>query len=199
MYTTPLLLKRFNRGQAAMIAIVFFVFISLVTLGAIAGLGISQLQISNDLLGAKRAYAVAYAALDDGVYRLTQVPNSWRVPENADQIQLNSQTVGTAAITYNPDGFAGSNDFIITAGGSNQGRYRKIKFTGYIPDSALTISLRSAMQMGSLGIHMSATSRLTPVCDGPCAGTGNFLSNGYYLNINDKALEQEISEWVLGK
>lgn len=172
----------FREGQAALTAIIFFVFISLVILGGFGSLALSRFQIARELLAAKRAFATADSLVEDVVYRQAN-SSIFRVPDqslSADWMtSLNSQAVGKFTIQSNLDGSSQTQDFLVTATGDSGGHFRTLKLSWQIPDNKLIVKLKGAMEVGAMGMHFDGNTSLTAYCGGgPCSSGGNFYSNG---------------------
>ncbi|QQG45986.1 MAG: hypothetical protein HYY55_03345 [Candidatus Niyogibacteria bacterium] len=66
---------RNNSGQAALTAVIFFLFISLALAGAFAGSALSELKSVKNLKNSRQSYVYAEGVLEDAAYRLISGKN----------------------------------------------------------------------------------------------------------------------------
>ena len=64
-----------STGQAALTAVLFFIFISLALMGGFGGLAATELQQAKTLEKSKRSFMFAEGALEDALYRLKSGKN----------------------------------------------------------------------------------------------------------------------------
>lgn len=164
---------RFCSGQAAMITVIFFLFISLIVLGTFASLGVSQLQNANELFRAKRAYVSAESGLDDVNWRITNALST--VGQSPFTLTNFNGGDTTVTVTANPDSLSGTEDYLVNASSNIANRYRNVKMIFKIPDDNLFIGAASAAQAGWLGLELNNNAAVKSSAG---EGTGNVFSNG---------------------
>lgn len=164
---------RFCSGQAAMITVIFFLFISLIVLGTFASLGVSQLQNASELFRAKRVYVSAESGLDDVNWRITNALST----ASQSPFTLTNFNGGdtTVTVTANPDSLSSTEDYLVNASSNIANRYRNVKMIFKIPDDNLFIGAASAAQAGWLGLELNNNA---VVKSSAGEGKGNVFSNG---------------------
>lgn len=168
-----------NSGQAAMIAVFFFLFISLVIAGAVGYAGVSSLQSANDLLGGKKSYINAESGVEDISYRIvngvsgatqTMPLSGYSVPPSS--VLING---GNTRVDVSYDGVR----YSITSQGNIKQRFRThyAKFSISTPEDG--IGFDSALQAGFLGVVMGTGSGDAPVLvNADPTKAANMRSNG---------------------
>ncbi len=86
----------YRKGQAVMLAVIFFLFISLTLLGAFGFLGVSHLQAANEALRSERAYVTSESGLEEVITRLLNLKQTNATQAVPEVITLN----GGAANVY---------------------------------------------------------------------------------------------------
>jgi hypothetical protein len=164
---------RYNSGQAALVAVLFFLFVSLVVLGAFAALGVSQLQGANNLLASRKSYASAASGVDDAIYRV------------AKQINFeNSREGSTKILTLNPALLNGTNATKTAIDNPLPSQYNissTAAITSHFRAIAAQFSVRptnapgfpSAMMAGFLGIKLSGNTCVLHVNEEDTADCNN--------------------------
>lgn len=151
---------RKNSGQAALIAVLFFLFISLALIGAFSGFAALELRSAETLEKSKRSYIYAEGALEDAIYRFISAKN---MPN-----QVSYYENGLMATTSVSD-ISGLKE-IETAGEYNSA-LRKIKA---VLNQGAGISFYYGTQIGLGGLEMDQNSEIR----GAGSAVGNVYSNG---------------------
>lgn len=152
-------LRRFSQsprgqaGQAALIAVVFFLFIGLTVIGGMSSFAALELRSSRALEESKQSYVFAEGALEDGVYRSLSGKNLPDLVSYAEESFSASVTV--------TDTLTGKT---IVAAGRNASALRNIEAT--LAETGTIF--RYASHVGDLGLEMFSSSRIN----------GNVFSNG---------------------
>jgi hypothetical protein len=152
-------IKPGERGQAALIIVVFFVLFSLVIVGSAGLLGASHIRTANELLLAKQAYVTAESAVEDYGYRLL---NNLNPPGHGGSIDISDLNGGTAHIDVTIDAngkFNLDSEGIIPGLADSDNRTRKIKAVASLSECN-GVSFESAMQAGFLGVNMNGVFNL---------------------------------------
>lgn len=180
----------YESGQVAIVAVIFFLLISLVTLGSFAALGINQFSEANELLYGKKAYATLESGVEDLTLRTLK---GWYLPTNAGLKETNlSLNGGTAVTTLAHDGTleAYPKQYKVTAKADVSKRYRKIVMDFEVPDSKLAVSVKSAIQAGYLGIKINSDAQIHSTYGynkGDIFSNGSFVSTGGNIVVNGNA------------
>src|SRR4051812_39759763 len=113
--------KMKHSGQAMLIAVVFFLMISLIVVLGVATPILKQVRNSIELVRSKETYFLAEAGIEDALYRLRLN----KTVSTGDSITLNGST-----ITLNVAPILGGE--IITSTANNANRIRKAEITAII-------------------------------------------------------------------
>ncbi len=130
----------FQSGQAALLAVIMFLFISLVVTSSFALLGVRHLQAAGNLITSKKSYAAAESALEDFAYRFKKGQS----PSGLTYTDPNGATVTV--------GVAGTITKQITVTSNLKGVYRAMK--GNLITS-IKGSFKYGAQVGPLGLGMT--------------------------------------------
>lgn len=177
-----------TRGQVALIIVILFLFVSLIVVGGLALLGISQIHNSNSLVYGKKSYATAESMLEDAVHRIDSGKNYNNVDidgkKNLTSTLLNGGA-GTDTRVSIDDSIAPT--FALSATSTLSSRIRKIT-SSYVGQSGSLPGFQSAMQAGYLGIVLEQSACIIHATETPsnCASQqggasaehGNVRSNG---------------------
>ena len=85
----------YQRGQAMLLAVILFLFISSVIVFGIANPILKQVHISQDLTRSKQSYYLAEGSLEDAIYRIKNVKKI----SSGDTNTLNGYTSTISLIT----------------------------------------------------------------------------------------------------
>ena len=161
--------KAFKSGQAAIIASVFFLFISLVLIGAYGFMSVSRLQGAHELMRSKKSYANAESAIEDVSYRALRQKNisavgMETVPEAGFLNGGHAEVVSSVSGEY----------YTVSAVGDVQQRYRKVNaaFQRVIVNG---LTFESALQAGYLGTVLK---NLIVIQNADTNLSGSIFSNG---------------------
>jgi hypothetical protein len=144
-----------NQGQAMIVSVLFFMFLSLAITSGIVAPSIKEYKIAGEGLLSKQSIFLSESGAEDAYYR-------WRKPKTIDyteSITLNGNTVTTTTVNTS------SVIKTVTASADVSGRQRK---TEIVLSSDDGISFSYGMQIGDGGIDMQSTSQFQ----------GNVFSNG---------------------
>ncbi|MEK7643577.1 MAG: hypothetical protein AAB372_03990 [Patescibacteria group bacterium] len=157
-------------GQAALGAVLFFVSLSLIVIGAFAALGITQIQAANEILISTRAHATTESGTEDALYRMTQVVFAKPALDVSYDVILNG---GDTTMTLSNPG--GGLSYTIQAQGQVLDRHRNTGVNFDIVDGSALVHVDDPVQAGHLGVEMYANS-VVQSSEGPQEGTA--FSNG---------------------
>ncbi len=152
--------KNLQSGQAMLLAVLFFLSISLTVVLGIAAPILKQVKIAGDVVRSKASYYLAEGALEDGLYRLKNAKNI----VSGDTIVVNGYTT-TLTLTTTGTGK------IIEATSNRGGIVRKMQ--AQVVQGA-GIAFNYGLQAGNGGVTM----------DGGSSIDGNIYSNGSINAIN---------------
>ena len=160
--------KKYSKGQAAMTAVLFFVFISVALVGAFSRFASSELRQVKTLEKSKRSYLFAEGALEDALYRLKSGNN---MPDSVSYAE--GDLSATTTVTDSADGLE-----IETRGSADAAR-RSV-------EAALIEGTEAAfnygVQIGAGGLHMKNTSSVY----------GNVFSNGLVTGENSNIVRGDL-------
>lgn len=143
-----------SQGQAALTAVLFFIFISLALVGGFGGLAATELQQVKTLEKSKRSYLFAEGAMEDALYRKKAGKN---MPSSV------SYTNGDLSATTTVTSFADSIEIETRGADSNARRAIKASLV-----EGSEVAFNYGMQVGDGGLHLRNTSSVY----------GNVYSNG---------------------
>jgi len=155
---------KYKKGQAALIASIFFMLVSLAILGSVGVLGISHLERARDLVYSRKSYATAESGLEDAVFRIVGGMNF----NSGDYVYLNN---GKARVDYTNSGGERS----VSAYGDVQKRLRNVS-TRFTKNAKGSIPFPNALGSGFLGVVLEGNTTITHV-NYPTE-VGNVFSNG---------------------
>lgn len=90
---------KYKNGQAALITVVFFLFISLAIVLGMSSIALRETRIARINVNAKQSYFLAEAGAEDAVYRITQSKNYNAI----ETLSLNGNTVITTVTDVGAD------------------------------------------------------------------------------------------------
>ncbi|MBI2039311.1 MAG: hypothetical protein HYT22_03490 [Candidatus Niyogibacteria bacterium] len=157
-----------SRGQAALTAVLFFIFISLALVGGFGGLAASELQQVKTFERSKRSYLFAEGALEDAIYRLKSGKN---MPSSVSY--TDGDLSATTVVTDTVDAIE-----IETRGADSTAR-RAIKAS--LADGT-EVAFNYGMQIGDGGLAMRNTASVL----------GNVYSNGPVTGENKNIVYGDI-------
>jgi len=157
-----------NKGAALMIAVLFFLFISIaVVLGAV-GPFVREIDGAQDLIKSKSSYYIAEAGNEDVIYRLKNGMQT----SASEIVVLDDLTTSVDIIDV------GSNGKEIISNGSVDSNIRIIKTE--ISTTVSGVSFFYGAQVGEGGVEMEQNSRI----EGAGGTPGNVYSNGPIVGAN---------------
>ena len=155
--------NNYKNGQAMLIAVVFFLFVSITVVFGIATPILKQVRISKDLILSKGSYELANGAIEDILYRL----------QNNKQVASSELlTVGQVTVTSVVTNTATGKQIISTANIGN--KIRKIKSNILLGTG---ISFHYGVQAGMGGFVLQNSSSITGnvFSGGTITGSGNYI------------------------
>ena len=153
-------LKIYNGGQAMLVSIVFFLFISLAVISGLVLSPLREFKNANLNLNSKKSYALAESGLEDAFYRLT---NGFSI-SGSETITLDSNSVITTISS------AGNETDIVSQGDVGNSE-RKVSLT---LDTGVGVSFNYGIQTGYGGLTMSNNAGVN----------GNVYTNGDITGSN---------------
>jgi len=152
-----------NQGQAALIAVVFFLFLSLALVAAFANTAVQESKILRVNLDAKQSYFLAEAGVEDA---------TWRIIKGKNYTSPIILTLGGVSATTTVTNI-GANSKTITASGDVSGESRSIS-TSLAPGGT-SVSFHYGVQVGDGGIMMGNNSSIigNVYSDGSITGSGS--------------------------
>ncbi|MBI1957593.1 MAG: hypothetical protein HYS44_04040 [Candidatus Niyogibacteria bacterium] len=157
---------RASDGQAALTAVLFFIFISLAVAGGFGGLAVSELRQVKTLEKSKRSYVYAEGALEDALYRSKAGKN---MPSSV------SYTEGDLSVTITVTDVA--NAIEIEARGADSNARRAVKA---VLEEGTEAAFNYGIQVGDGGLHMknSSSVRGNVFSNGPVTGENKNIAYG---------------------
>ncbi len=154
----------YKRGQAMLIAVIFFVAVSAVIIQQISVPTLTQIKIDREIEKSKKSYSLAEAALEEVIYRL----RSGKQVLASETLDLNGGTV--TVVTTNT---ATGKRILATASVDND--IRKVQADLVLGTG---ISFHYGVQAGNGGFVLSNSSSVTGNIhsSGPITGSGNLIS-----------------------
>ncbi|TAL49352.1 hypothetical protein EPN83_01220 [Patescibacteria group bacterium] len=137
--------RKVETGQAMILAVLFFVFISLAILLGISGPVLRQVKIVSDLLNSRESYFLAEAGMEDVVYRLKN-----RLPVSSSGQMLTISGQSAAVDTVDSAG-----EKVVTATANWSGRIRKVETR---LTTGVGVSFNYGVQVGNGGFEMENNS-----------------------------------------
>ncbi|TSC78488.1 MAG: hypothetical protein G01um101429_761 [Parcubacteria group bacterium Gr01-1014_29] len=145
-----------NTGQAAITAVLFFVFISLAIVFSITSIAYREIRDARVTIAAHRSYAAADGGVEDAYYRVTK----GKQISSTENLTID----GVQVITTITD--VGLNKKDIIATGDTNNHIRKAKLT--LKEGATAVSFNYGVQVDVGGLDMNSNSQVN----------GNVFSNG---------------------
>lgn len=158
---------RGEEGQAAMISVVFFLFISLAVVGAFSFFAASELRIARTFEKSKQSYIFAEGAMEDAVYRIRSdknMPSSLVYQEGDAQATITVTDIGGAF-----------NEKEINIAGVQVDASRKLKTTLIESEGAV---FNYGSHVGEFGLQMDSNARVN----------GNVFSNGNITGLSNSVI-----------
>lgn len=171
--------RRNNKGAAMLIAVIFFLFISLTIVIGIATPILNQVKDSIELVHSKETFYLAEGGIEDAVYRVLY--NKTIV--TGDTLPING---GTATLTYSSSG--ATKTLLVSA--NVGGRIRKMQMNLV---SGTGIAFHYGIQSGQGGFLLQNSSSITgnAFSSGPVVGSGNYI-NGDVISAGSSGLINNI-------
>ncbi|MEK7588623.1 MAG: hypothetical protein AAB438_02280 [Patescibacteria group bacterium] len=160
-------LRQRQGGQAMLISVIFFLFISLAIISGFVSPTIREFRITNDLIKSRQGLFLSESSVEDVYYRLREA----LTVDSPQTLTLNGDTA-TTTITD-----SGIDEKTITSTGDVSSRQRKTETKMVTGDG---ISFAYGMQIGDGGIDMQGTSQLigNAFSNGPVVGAANNFIQG---------------------
>ncbi len=170
------LFKNSQRGQAILIAVLFFLAISLTVVLGVATPILQAVKIGNDLIHSKASYFLAEGALEDAVYR---VKNGDMV-NNGGTITVDGYTTTISVVSD------GSDQQTIEASADYNNVYRNMQATVSAGTGA---SFSYGLQAGAGGFYISGGSTIngSVYSNGPIIGSSGTIT-GAAISANSASL-----------
>src|SRR3989344_2622065 len=149
-----------NSGQAMLISVIFFIFISLAIISGLVSPTVREFKIANDLIRSRQSLVLAESGSEDAYFRLKNAQSIG----SSTSITLNGNTA-TTTITD-----SGYNEKTITALGDVSLRQRKNELVLNTGDG---VSFNYGIQSGTGGFEI-----------GNATVNGNVYSNGIVIGAN---------------
>jgi len=157
-----------NGGQAALTAVIFFLFISLAVVFGAAAPALKEMKISKELLSSKESYFFSEGALEDASFRVFSGKN---MPSEL----VYSDGLFRATTTVSDIIGAGADTKEITVSGAKTDLFRKLKSV-LVEDTGAAFNYAS--QVGDLGLKMFSNA----------AVNGNVFSNGDIIGYSNSVI-----------
>lgn len=155
-----------NSGQAMIISVVFFLFISLAIISGLVSPSVREFKIANDLIKSRQSFFLSESAVEDSYFRL----KTGKMIGGTNTITLESNSA-TATITD-----SGYNEKTISSLGDVSSRQRKNEI---ILNTGVGVSFSYGVQVGQGGLEMSNSSQVI----------GNAYSNGNIIGTNSARIQ----------
>lgn len=154
--------QNFCKGQAVIMVVVFFLFISLSVIFSVVSPALKNLKISHDLAKAKISYFFAESGVEDAIYRIkNNLPYAASYNFTADGMKASMTITGAG------------NSKTVEAKGENNNNFRKVRVNLDIATNE--VDFFYGVQVGAGGIEMGQSSNIT----------GSVYSNGSITGEND--------------
>jgi hypothetical protein len=153
-----------NKGQAALIAVVLILFISLGLVFGFVTIALSQAQIAKNTLAAKQSYMLAESGIEDAIFRIKSGKNI----SSTETITMNGSTVQTTVADV-----AGTKEIISNGDISSAARRLKV-----VMQNSVGTNFPYGVQVGNGGLAMSNSSRVN----------GSVYSNGNIIGSNSATI-----------
>jgi len=157
-----------NKGAALLIAVLFFLIVSVTIVIGSSGPVIADRKAAQNLINSKASYFASEAGVEDVSYRIIKSKNY----DNAETLTLDGYTASSAVVDND-----GAKE--VTTTGNADNRVRKTK-TKLIPGTGA--SFHYGVQVGDGGLVMSNTSRVD----------GNVFSNGQISGSNSNIINGDV-------
>ncbi len=164
-----------NSGQAALTAVLFFLFISVAATGGLASFAASELKSADTLVKSKQTRSYAEGSSEDAAFRVIAGKN---VPSQFSYSEGELSATTTATLIYDEDGELESID--ILTDGAQANIKRKINV---LMEKVYIASFLFGGLVGAGGIDMQNTSSII----------GNVHTNGSITGQNSPAIEGNVS------
>ncbi len=162
---TSFIFKNSQAGQAIMIAVIFFLAISLTVVLGIATPILQSVKIGNDLIRSKASYFLAEGALEDAIYR---IKNGGTV-NNGDTITVDGYTTTISVVS------GANNQQTIETSADYNNIYRNMQASVSTGSGA---SFSYGLQAGAGGFYISGGSTVngSVYSDGPILGSSGTIT-----------------------
>src|SRR3990167_4976651 len=155
-----------NQGQAMIISMIFFLFISLAIISGLVSPSVREFKIANDLIKSRQSFFLSESAVEDSYFRL----KTGKAIGATNTISLGDNSA-TATITD-----SGYNEKTISALGDVSSRQRKNEL---VLNTGVGVSFNYGVQVGQGGLEMNNLSKII----------GNAYSNGNIIGTNSARIQ----------
>src|SRR3989338_6619287 len=155
-----------NLGQAMIISMIFFLFISLAIISGLVSPSVREFKIANDLIKSRQSFFLSESAVEDSYFRL----KTGKAIGATNTISLGDNSA-TATITD-----SGYNEKTISALGDVSSRQRKNEL---VLNTGVGVSFNYGVQVGQGGLEMNNLSKII----------GNAYSNGNIIGTNSARIQ----------
>jgi hypothetical protein len=171
-----------NKGAAMLIAVIFFLFISLAIISGLVSPTVRQYRNANISLNSKKSYFLAESGTEDAIYRtMNNIPIS-----GSENLTLGSNTATTTVTSID------SNTKQISSLGDVSNYQRK---TSIRLSTSAGVSFNYGVQVGQGGIDLqgSGTVNGNVYANGPITGDSSAIISGTAISANSPALSADQS------
>ena len=149
-----------NSGQAMLISVIFFIFISLAIISGLVSPSVREFKIANDLIRSRQSFFLSESAVEDAYFRLKTV-------KTIDETETLTLEGNSATVVITDSGY---NEKTITSLGDVSSRQRKNEL---ILNAGDGVSFNYGIQAGVGGFQI-----------GNAVVNGNVYSNGTIIGAN---------------
>lgn len=161
--------SRLQSGQAALIVVIMFLFVSLVVAGAFAFMAVSELSGARDLLYSKKTFVTSESGMEESIFRRV-IKNDF---ESQMAISLNG---GEATITQNTVELGINTSYVVASTGQIKSYYRKNILEYKLPDGSNEVGIKNTFGIGALGMQFGGNSSIA--CVSATCDQATFFTNG---------------------
>ena len=168
-----------NGGQAMILSVIFFLFISLATVSGLVSPSLRNFKIASDLILSEKSYALSESGIENTFYRLK---NSVNVSGAAEPITID----GSTSITdISDDPTHGQKVLTATGDVSSRERINEVKIT-----TDVGVSFSYGVQVGQGGIDLQGSSGITGnvYANGPITGSSSSYITGTAISANSPSV-----------
>jgi len=174
--------NRKNSGQAMIITVVFFIFISLAIISGLVGPSVREFKVASEMINSKKSYVLAESGVEDAFYRILKN----KPITSSETITLDSNSATTEINTI------GGNQKEIISIGDVLNYQRKLNLALTAGAGA---SFNYGVQVGQGGIDLQGSSGINGnvYANGPITGSTSSFITGSAVSANSPALNADQS------